>query len=242
VKVTVTDAQIIRAHIDTTHHSLSGTMLTVPVVLDDAITIPVDTLTFSLRYHRGITRLRSIETDGLLLDGWKREVVIDTLGGMTVRFIAVGNNRLDRPGDLLTLRVQSYLGDTTASALPFELTLGDQQCLRVETQPGLLRLDSICGLSLRLIESSANKNALLQNEPNPFNPVTTISFSLAFDEHARLEVFNASGEQLVLLVSDVLSAGSYEVEWDASDVPSGVYYYRLTTGSWSSARRMVVVK
>jgi hypothetical protein len=126
--------------------------------------------------------------------------------------------------------------------LPFELSLGEQECLRIETQPGLLQLDSICGLSLRLIESNANKYALQQNEPNPFNPVTTISFSLAFDERAQLEVFSSAGERVALLVDDVLKAGGYQVEWNASDVPSGAYYFRLTTGAWSQTRRMVVVK
>ena len=83
---------------------------------------------------------------------------------------------------------------------------------------------------------------MLQNEPNPFNPVTTIRFSLAFDERARLEVFTSDGERIALLVDDVLSAGSYEVEWDAGDVSSGAYYYRLTAGTWTATRRMVVVK
>jgi hypothetical protein len=68
---------------------------------------------------------------------------------------------------------------------------------------------------------------LAQNYPNPFNPTTTIQFDLPKISEVSLKVFNILGEKVTTLVSDKLSAGSYSYEWDASNLASGVYLYRL---------------
>jgi hypothetical protein len=97
-------------------------------------------------------------------------------------------------------------------------------------------------MTLRLVRISADKYSLSQNDPNPFNQTTRIAFSLAFDGPARLEIFDAVGTRVAVLIEEAMAAGSYEAVWDASNVASGVYYYRLTSGTWSATRRMVVVK
>jgi hypothetical protein len=83
---------------------------------------------------------------------------------------------------------------------------------------------------------------LSQNYPNPFNPSTTIEFDLPKTSEVSLKVFNILGEEVVTLISDRLSAGTYSYEWDASNLASGVYLYRLKAGNYVETRKMVFMR
>ena len=76
--------------------------------------------------------------------------------------------------------------------------------------------------------------------PNPFNPMTTIAFSLSHDEYVRLEVFNALGQSVGVLVDGVRPPGSHTVRFYASGLPSGLYVYRLSVGSQTHTRTMIL--
>ena len=91
-------------------------------------------------------------------------------------------------------------------------------------------------------ESVPAQFALEQNYPNPFNPATVIAFQLPEDAHVRVEVFDALGRTVATLFDDRLAAGRHTVEWDARDVASGVYVYRIRAGSFTATRRMMVQK
>jgi Secretion system C-terminal sorting domain len=82
---------------------------------------------------------------------------------------------------------------------------------------------------------------LYQNYPNPFNPSTKIRFDLPQAEKFSLEVFDILGRKIYNMI-DSRPPGSYELELDASSFPSGVYFYRLTSGSFRASRRMMLVK
>jgi hypothetical protein len=81
-----------------------------------------------------------------------------------------------------------------------------------------------------------------QNYPNPFNPSTKIEFSLPKDEFVTIKVFDLIGREVSSIVSKNLKAGSYEVEFDAGKLSSGVYFYRMNAGSFSETKKMIVVK
>jgi hypothetical protein len=83
--------------------------------------------------------------------------------------------------------------------------------------------------------------SLAQNYPNPFNASTSINFSLANASDVRIDIFNIVG-QLVEVISGHYAAGSNSVIWDASDVTSGVYFYKMSVGDVAETRRMVLVK
>lgn len=83
---------------------------------------------------------------------------------------------------------------------------------------------------------------LNQNYPNPFNPVTKISFNLQQAGHVQLDVYSVTGEKVVTLVNQSLSAGTYEAEFDASQLSSGVYFYKLEAGNFVSVKKMVLIK
>ncbi|MBD3410811.1 MAG: alpha/beta fold hydrolase [Ignavibacteriales bacterium] len=84
--------------------------------------------------------------------------------------------------------------------------------------------------------------ALRQNYPNPFNPVTQIEFSTPAPGRASLVVFNAIGEVVAKLLEGEIEAGTHAVSFDASDLPSGIYFYRLTAGSFTQVKKMTLLR
>lgn len=83
---------------------------------------------------------------------------------------------------------------------------------------------------------------LMQNYPNPFNPGTTIEYALARPGHVRMEVFNILGQRLTVLVDEYLEAGYHKYTWNASGVPTGVYFYRIRSGDFEKTRKMLLLK
>jgi Secretion system C-terminal sorting domain len=83
---------------------------------------------------------------------------------------------------------------------------------------------------------------LEQNYPNPFNPVTTIRYQIAQDGLVQLKIYNVLGKEVKILINKEQKQGLYEVELNASDLSSGVYFYTLKTGNFSSTRKMIVLK
>jgi hypothetical protein len=84
--------------------------------------------------------------------------------------------------------------------------------------------------------------ALYQNYPNPFNPSTTIHYDLKNSGLTKLAVYNIVGQQVAELLNEVQQAGSHSVHFDAADLTSGVYFYRLTSGDFSKTSKMVLMK
>jgi hypothetical protein len=90
---------------------------------------------------------------------------------------------------------------------------------------------------------------LYQNYPNPFNPATIIKFDIpkqntseSKDFTVKLVIYDALGREAVILVNSQLKPGEYAVEWDASNYPSGVYFYKLITSGFTETRKMVLLK
>jgi hypothetical protein len=84
--------------------------------------------------------------------------------------------------------------------------------------------------------------ALYQNYPNPFNPTTSIKHVVAVKSHIVIKVFNALGSEVATLANGVLKAGTYEVEFNATNLPSGIYFYTLQAGSFIETKKMVLMK
>ncbi|MFZ4621011.1 MAG: T9SS type A sorting domain-containing protein [Bacteroidota bacterium] len=84
--------------------------------------------------------------------------------------------------------------------------------------------------------------ALQQNYPNPFNPSTTIEYSVAVPGNVRLTVYNELGKECAVLFDRTMEAGSYRYMFDASALPSGVYYYRIQSAGSSHVKKLMLVK
>ncbi|MEJ2103517.1 MAG: aryl-sulfate sulfotransferase [Ignavibacteriaceae bacterium] len=83
---------------------------------------------------------------------------------------------------------------------------------------------------------------LSQNFPNPFNPTTTIRYSIPESGIVTLKIYNLLGEELTTLVNDYKNAGSYQVRFDAKNLSSGIYYYQIESGNFIQVRKMVLVR
>ena len=84
--------------------------------------------------------------------------------------------------------------------------------------------------------------ALIGNYPNPFNNSTVIKFRLADPADVSLEIFNVLGQMVETLISGTMTAGEHELVWTGDDVPSGIYFYRLTAGEKSAVKKMALIK
>jgi hypothetical protein len=83
---------------------------------------------------------------------------------------------------------------------------------------------------------------LSQNYPNPFNPVTNIKFEMPKSGLVKLVIYDAAGKEITHLVNQQMQAGSYSADWDASAYPSGVYFYKIETGSFVETQKMILLK
>jgi hypothetical protein len=87
-----------------------------------------------------------------------------------------------------------------------------------------------------------NHYSLTQNYPNPFNPTTKLSYSIAQSGLVTLKVYDVLGTEIETLINEEKTAGSFELSWDASYLPSGVYFYRLQAGDFTETKKMILLK
>ncbi|HUI29376.1 MAG TPA: endo-1,4-beta-xylanase [Candidatus Acidoferrales bacterium] len=87
-----------------------------------------------------------------------------------------------------------------------------------------------------------SKYFLSQNYPNPFNPVTSIEYQLPIETYVTLEVYDILGREIATLVHGRQNAGTHDVTFDAGDLPSGVYFYRIEAGRFAEVKKLVVVR
>jgi len=119
---------------------------------------------------------------------------------------------------------------------------------------GNLEIYYKCNLNGNLVKIK-NVNSLVperfylyQNYPNPFNPVTKVKFAVPLNKggerglSVRLVIYDVLGREVATLVNQQLKPGTYEVEWDAGNYPSGVYFYKLKAGDFTDTRKMILIK
>ena len=110
---------------------------------------------------------------------------------------------------------------------------------------GYLAHDSIQGTISNIVgieDAAPAAFAVAQNSPNPFNPTTTISFTLAKAGKTSVEVFNVAGQKIDTLVNGSMSAGSHSVTWNAAKFSAGVYFYTVASGNLSKTVKMTLLK
>ncbi len=84
--------------------------------------------------------------------------------------------------------------------------------------------------------------SLGRNYPNPFNPKTTISYQVMLPGNVEITIFNSLGQEVATLVNEFKDAGNFEVQWDASNLSSGIYFYKMTAGDFISIQKMILMK
>ena len=84
--------------------------------------------------------------------------------------------------------------------------------------------------------------ALHQNFPNPFNPTTSISFTIPSKSFVSLKIYDLIGKEVATLVSEVLPEGNYSKQWIAFNIPSAIYFYRLQVGEYTETKKLILLK
>jgi hypothetical protein len=113
-----------------------------------------------------------------------------------------------------------------------------------------VNLFGVCGQPIGIVPISnevPKSFGLLQNYPNPFNPATKIRFNIPPAEQGsslftKLTVYDILGKEVSLLVNEHLQPGKYEVTFNTKNLPSGIYFYRLTSGEFNETKKMLLVK
>ena len=139
-------------------------------------------------------------------------------------------------GESASYHVSGTLGEPfvgRAASSSFIVTLGFWATVPPETT---------APTAIEAIDTVPKRFSLDQNYPNPFNPATRIRYALPEPASARLTIYDVLGREVSLLVDRQQAAGVYEVTFEAGDLPSGVYFYRLVTGPFSEIRQMLLVK
>ena len=105
---------------------------------------------------------------------------------------------------------------------------------------GVQSVDEINGVTK--LEEIPTEYNLSQNYPNPFNPTTKIQYSITEASNVKLSIYNGMGQEMIQLVNENQSVGKYVVDFDAKNLPSGVYFYRLQTGKFNAVKKMMLMK
>ena len=136
-----------------------------------------------------------------------------------------------QPQDLVGANYQNWFFSSNPQPIP----------VQGQGDPSLFVTDFPTGVAL-YNNSVPESFELAQNFPNPFNPATTIRYALPAGSQVSLVVYNLLGQEVQTLVSEFQNAGTYTLSFDASQLSSGTYLYRLSTGSHSEIRKMVLMK
>jgi Tol biopolymer transport system component len=148
---------------------------------------------------------------------------------------------------------QSQNGDTWVSLGSYSFTKGSGGSVRLGDQSSnsgqTLAFDAIRWSRAQNLATDVKRTAdvpdgfvLHQNYPNPFNPGTNLEFRVSSLRFVTLRIFDVLGKEVATLVNEVRAAGAYTVRWDASSLPSGVYYYRLEAGGFVDSKKMLLMK
>ena len=92
------------------------------------------------------------------------------------------------------------------------------------------------------VETEPRTYALKQNYPNPFNPFTTIDYSVPKRSFISLSVFNAIGQEVAILIQEEMEPGVYKITFNAANLPSGIYFYKLQSADFVETRKMVLLR
>ena len=101
---------------------------------------------------------------------------------------------------------------------------------------------TVTGVSVTRTEAIPGKYALDQNYPNPFNPSTKIQYALPLSGNVSLKIYNVLGQEVMTLVNEVQPVGVYTVNFDASRLSSGVYFYQISAGNFTQVKKMMLLK
>jgi Secretion system C-terminal sorting domain len=163
--------------------------------------------------------------------------------GFNYRLLA-GNDSCD-----IRIYTSTDIANQPVHAFPFDVTA---ECSQFQFSSPFIGGYQILPRSLNDFSASTGVNIISgnipesysmdQNYPNPFNPTTNIRYSIAAGGNVTLKVYDMLGNEAATIVNEKQNAGSYEVKFDGSSLSSGIYFYKLQTGNFTEAKKMILIK
>ena len=158
------------------------------------------------------------------------------------RYVDAGAPKDEVAGLLVPHAGYQYSGPVTGAAISrivFKDTFDDLYYMGVPTDT-IKQLAN--GIDDAIVKILPSEYKLHQNYPNPFNPVTTIGFDLLENSHVKLTIYNSLGQEVATLIDKDMTVGYKGVIWDASNMPSGTYFYIIKAGEYNETKKMVLLK
>ncbi len=170
------------------------------------------------------------------------------LGNLQVRITLTGITSGNVAGELVDGSGVVRAVNNQTSSNPFTLTAPSEGFYKVNAgyKNPSRRWDSV---TVNILTTGVGDHGVTpgefrldQNYPNPFNPSTTIEFALPATQRTTLKVFDVQGREMATLVDQQLEAGTHTVRWDAGILPSGVYFYRLQSGTSVQTKKLLLMR
>lgn len=228
--------------------------------LDNQPPVITHTQPFTSTTNTGIITMKAKITDNGIIRTWTNQAPLlyyrkSTDGGINWTSYSAVNynyNNLDSfffpiPGSVAGTRVEYYFAAQDI-ALPTPLMTTLPGGGSGVNPPGSTPPPSRLTYYVVTVGISGNTNeipksfALFNNYPNPFNPVTRIKFDIPRDVKAKLVIYDILGREVYRMIDGELKAGSYSLNFDASNLPSGVYFYKLTADQFTDTKKMLLLK
>lgn len=237
---------VIATSIARTFEAIPDQRLEIPIVVSTpVVNSNIDEIEVILEYDAGVMVLdtKTLEEllGGTMLDGWSLTVEEARAGYSHLRLTAPPGRTLTGSGNLLRLPARLYLAGMPGTEIDYSISTRSS-CFVFTADPGYASLNDICGLDFRLIESTSQKFVAPEAYPNPAGERVRITFGIGLEGHVLLEVFDPSGARVGSLVNRDLEEGTYSVEWDPAGHPTGVYHYRIVSGTWVKTGRLIIAR
>jgi hypothetical protein len=209
----------------------SGQLSVWTTIIEDTVTVPVEFTQFSASVYSGNVMLE-----------WETSTETNNLGFEIERARLTDNSEINN----MEFRLIGFVHGNGTTTNPNRYSFKDEELLSGVYQYRLKQIDydgsfKYSGIvELNLI--AINDFRLEQNYPNPFNPSTTISYQLPKAEFVTVKIFDTIGNEVKTIVKENKPAGVHEVNFDASQLSSGIYLYRIDAGTFHQSKKMLLVK
>lgn len=222
----------------------------VPVIIDNSNGKDIKKIQFDVTFDPQIVQYLGAEPKGTMLDGWNIVSPANDQGLLRVFATSTGAP-LSGAGTLVYLRFLAVFGAPPnqlkveqrdlkfiTTPLPIPYPIFNDGSIFVRTTDGKITISGEC---IRPLNAS-DRYIISQNRPNPFNPSTVIEYGVPEQTRVRIMVFDAFGREVETLVNEIKQKGLYQVVFDGSKVPSGIYFYKMETPTYTRVMKMIIAR
>ena len=177
-----------------------------------------------------------VRTQNQLPENWSSSLCFD-INCYPPDIDSVATTEAIHPGDTVDASVH-FATDTVPGTAHVQIQIGTSHSSERFT------INLTASTQANAVESTGHLNQfdLYQNYPNPFNPSTTINYTIPERSNVNLKVYDLTGREIATLVQEVQEAGGHSVNFNAEKLSSGVYFYKITAGQYSSVKKMILIK